>query len=61
MTQPLSEIRKQIDALDAEILELFNRRARLAQEVAEAKLAAGETDNFYRPSGRPRYCSGCGT
>ncbi|BBL71689.1 prephenate dehydratase [Methylogaea oryzae] len=49
MTQPLSEIRKQIDALDAEILELFNRRARLAQEVAEAKLAAGETDNFYRP------------
>lgn len=49
MTQPLSELREQIDALDAEILTLFNRRAGLAQQVAEAKLAAGETDNFYRP------------
>lgn len=49
MTQSLSELRKQIDALDADTLDLFNRRARLAQQVAEAKLAAGESDNFYRP------------
>lgn len=49
MTQSLSQLREQIDALDAEVLTLFNRRARLAQQVAEAKLADGETSNFYRP------------
>lgn len=49
MTQSLPALREQIDALDAEILILFNRRARIAQQVAEAKLAAGESNNFYRP------------
>lgn len=47
--KPLSQLREQIDAVDTEILALFNRRARLAQQVAKAKVAAGETDNFYRP------------
>ncbi|TAN53894.1 MAG: prephenate dehydratase [Methylococcaceae bacterium] len=49
MTQTLADLRTQIDALDAEILASFNRRARLAQQVAEAKLAAGDSDHFYRP------------
>lgn len=49
MTQSLPDLRKQIDALDAQILDSFNCRARLAQQVAEAKLAAGETEHFYRP------------
>lgn len=45
----LAELRKQIDAIDDQILELLNRRARCAQQVAETKLAAGEVDCFYRP------------
>ncbi|MGZ4959958.1 MAG: prephenate dehydratase [Methylomonas sp.] len=46
---PLSELREQIDAIDRQILELINRRARCAIEVARTKQAEGETDNFYRP------------
>ena len=46
---PLSELREQIDAIDAEILRLINARAHCAQEVARTKLAEGEQGSFYRP------------
>lgn len=45
----LADIRKQIDATDDQILELLNRRANLAQQVAETKRAQGEVETFYRP------------
>lgn len=45
----LAAIRAKIDAIDEQILELISQRARLAQEVAAAKRAAGEVADFYRP------------
>jgi chorismate mutase/prephenate dehydratase len=50
MTQDerLGEVRRQIDAIDGELLRLLSERARCAQRVAEVKQAAGET-TFYRP------------
>jgi chorismate mutase/prephenate dehydratase len=45
----LSEIRAKIDSIDEQILKLVSERARLAQQVAQAKRAAGETGDFYRP------------
>ncbi len=42
-------MRRQIDAIDDQVLELLNRRAACALRVAEAKQAQGEVDNFYRP------------
>lgn len=47
--RPLAEIRTEIDAIDAEILRLINRRAQCAEEVAKAKIADGEQGTFYRP------------
>jgi len=47
--RPLSEIRTEIDAIDAEILQLINRRAQCAEEVAKTKIAEGEQGTFYRP------------
>lgn len=46
---PLSELRKKIDAIDQQILELINQRASIAVDVAKTKMAAGENDCFYRP------------
>lgn len=47
----LDELRVRIDALDDEILERLNERARCALEVAEVKLreSGGEAPVFYRP------------
>ena len=46
----LAQLRAQIDALDAEILERLSARARCAQEVGEVKKAEeGENIVFYRP------------
>jgi chorismate mutase/prephenate dehydratase len=45
----LSELRDQIDKIDAEILQLINRRAGYAKEIALTKIASGETGTFYRP------------
>lgn len=45
----LSDLREQIDALDSQLLGLFNDRARLAEKVAQVKLAEGEQTDFYRP------------
>jgi chorismate mutase/prephenate dehydratase len=50
MTQDdrLGELRRQIDAIDGDLLRLLSERARCAQQVAEVKQTAGETA-FYRP------------
>lgn len=45
----LAELRKRIDALDDQILELVSSRACCAQQVAETKLSEGEVECFYRP------------
>ncbi len=45
----LSGIRDKIDAIDKQIQSLINQRAQCAQEVAEIKINAGETEHFYRP------------
>lgn len=49
MKESLTALRQQIDAIDGQLLELFNRRAALALHVAESKSAAGEPACFYRP------------
>lgn len=46
---PLAELREKIDAIDAQILQLINQRARYAEEVAKTKIAQGESGSFYRP------------
>lgn len=45
----LTELRKQIDTIDQQILALINRRAGLAMDVAKTKMASGENESFYRP------------
>jgi chorismate mutase/prephenate dehydratase len=45
----LKAIREQIDSVDTRIQDLINERAACAQKVAEIKIAAGETEHFYRP------------
>lgn len=46
---PLSELRKQIDEIDQQVLRLINQRANCALEVAKTKMAEGEQGTFYRP------------
>jgi chorismate mutase/prephenate dehydratase len=41
MTDKLKPLREQIDAIDAQMLELLNRRARVAQEVGHVKAETG--------------------
>jgi len=45
----LGDIRRQIDAIDAQIHALINDRARLAQAVGISKHKDGHTVDFYRP------------
>jgi len=45
----LTDLRVAIDALDNQLLTLFNQRACLAQDVAHIKIADGEEGDFYRP------------
>ncbi|MGR9108216.1 MAG: prephenate dehydratase [Gammaproteobacteria bacterium] len=47
--ESLSELRKKIDSVDAQILVLLNERANIAIEVANTKRASGEEICFYRP------------
>ncbi len=47
MSQTLPELRHQIDAVDAQLLDLLNRRAALALEVGEVKRAEGSV--VFRP------------
>lgn len=44
----LTAIRREIDALDSDLLSLINRRAKLAKKVAEIKDGEG-SDHYYRP------------
>jgi chorismate mutase/prephenate dehydratase len=48
MSEPLDQLRARIDAIDHELLRLFNERAKIAQAVGEAKHAAGE-QTLFRP------------
>ena len=45
----LSVVRADIDGIDAQLLELLNRRARCAQQVGEIKARHGEAGFIYRP------------
>lgn len=45
----LAVLRERIDAIDTQILELLNERARCAEEVAHTKLAEDPNARFYRP------------
>jgi chorismate mutase/prephenate dehydratase len=45
----LGEVRRQIDAIDEQLQELINARARLAQAVGISKHKDGHTVDFYRP------------
>lgn len=49
VNKSLAELRDAIDALDNQLLTLFNQRAGLAQDVADIKIADGEVGDFYRP------------
>ncbi|MCA0327005.1 MAG: prephenate dehydratase [Proteobacteria bacterium] len=46
-SQPLAELRVQIDSLDAQLLNLLNERARVAEAVGELKRQEGTP--FFRP------------
>ncbi|MGE0383856.1 MAG: prephenate dehydratase [Gammaproteobacteria bacterium] len=45
----LTQMRERIDAIDAQLIEILNDRARLVQQVAHVKAAQGDTDSYYRP------------
>lgn len=47
MAETLTDLRGRIDALDEELLALLNARARLVQEVGEAKRQSGQSGAFY--------------
>ena len=47
MADSLEQLREQIDAVDEKLHSLLNERAKLAQQVAEAKNESGDT-TFYR-------------
>ena len=53
MSDPISDtllaLRREIDALDAELLALLNRRARVAQRVGDVKRAANPDAQVFRP------------
>ena len=49
LKKELSAVRGEIDAIDAQLLELLNRRAGCAQKVGEIKAAHGEGRFVYRP------------
>ena len=49
LKKKLADVRGEIDAIDAQLLDLLNRRARCAQNVGEIKAAHGEEGFIYRP------------
>lgn len=49
LQQALAVVRAEIDAIDGQLLDLLNRRARCAQRVGEIKAEHGEAGFVYRP------------
>lgn len=49
LQQELGAVRNEIDAIDGQLLDLLNRRARCAQKVGEIKAKHGEAGFIYRP------------
>ena len=49
LQQELGAVRSEIDAIDTELLNLLNRRARCAQRVGEIKGRYGDAGHIYRP------------
>ena len=49
LDQQLAGMRRAIDAIDGQLLELLNQRARCAQQVGEIKSAHGQAGFIYRP------------
>ena len=49
LQQELLGVRNEIDAIDAQILDLLNARARCAKKVGEIKARHGEAGFIYRP------------
>ncbi len=49
LKKKLSAVRGEIDAIDAQLLDLLNRRARCAQKVGEIKAEHAEAGFIYRP------------
>jgi chorismate mutase/prephenate dehydratase len=45
----LTQVRGEIDAIDAQLVDLLNRRARCAQEIGRIKARHGEGEIVYRP------------
>jgi len=45
----LAPVRNEIDAIDGQLLDLLNRRARCAQSVGAIKAKHGQSDVIYRP------------
>ena len=56
MTKTLPELRQQIDAVDAQLLELLNRRANLANEVGHLKRSEGSP--VFRPEREAQVING---
>lgn len=42
-TDPIAELRERIDAVDAEIIRLWQERAELSRRIGAARIAAGGT------------------
>ena len=49
MSDDIKKIRKKIDLLDEDILELLNKRAQEAVNISKEKQKSKESDNFYNP------------
>lgn len=49
LQQELAVVRNEIDAIDRQLLDLLNRRARCAQQVGQIKAQHGEAGFVYRP------------
>ncbi|WP_301101856.1 prephenate dehydratase [Propionivibrio sp.] len=49
LQQKLSLVRTEIDAIDTQLLDFLNRRARCAQQVGQIKAQHGEAGFIYRP------------
>ena len=56
--EQIEAVRQRIDALDAQLLQLVNERARLAQEIGHLKQGANDAP-VYRPEREAMIISGC--